>query len=131
VAALTRKKDEDDKTAGSGTERTGQGAGSADEQARSDQGPPEPPASSFVVKVEDHEVDVDVKDGPGSVDDGDWDRPRSIEGISAENFSKLYRAMIDENARRGMLPESRPFADIDKESLLILSNQLRGELASR
>lgn len=130
MAALTRKDKDDDKTAGSGAERTGRGVGSAETEARSEQGPPEPPASSFVVKVEDHEIkDVDVTDGPGSIDDDEG--PRSIENISAENFSKLYRAMLDENARRGMLPQNRPFADIDKESLLILQNQLRGELASR
>lgn len=126
--ALTKKKDDDltdDKGEQAKSPESGvEAAGTTDQS-------PEPPASTLVIRIEDHKLDVDVKDGPGSVDTSDEDSPRSVENLSADELQKLQRALLDENTRRGIGPQTRQFEGVDTESLRVLQNELRGELASR
>lgn len=94
------------------------------EFAASDESP-EPPAVTATIKVEDHKLDVDVKDAPKHHDDID-----AITDLNDEQLQRVLRGLLEEQARRGRV-ETRHLQDFDTESLLVLQNELRGELASR
>lgn len=80
--------------------------------------------TSFTVSVSDHAVDVSVEDAPD-------DEPlTSIEGLSVDDLNRLSHVIAEEKSKRGQVAP-RPFENVDTESLLVLQNQLRGELASR
>ena len=89
---------------------------------------PEGPTTTATIKVEDHEIDVDVKDaGRSDVKD---DEPESIRELNTKQLQDLLRATLAEQSRRANEPQRR-FRDFDTESLLVLQGELRSELASR
>lgn len=87
--------------------------------------PPEP-STDFTVKVSDHAVNTVVVNGK----EPESSPLTSIEGLSVDDLNRLSRVIADEKSKRGQVAP-RPFENVDTESLLVLQNQLRGELASR
>lgn len=82
------------------------------------------PGTSFTVSVADHEVDVNAAADP-------VDKPlTSIEGLSLDDLNRLSRVIAEEKSKRGNVAP-RPFENVDTESLLVLQNQIRAEMASR
>lgn len=85
---------------------------------------PAPETNDFTVRVEDHEVEVEVDNAPETPSN------TSIEDMTADEIQRFQRVFAEESARRGAI-EARPFEHVDLESLLVLSNQIRAELAYR
>ncbi len=82
-------------------------------------------ATDFTVSVIDHKVEVDV-DGVNEDDEASY----SIAGLTEPELSALASRVAEQRAElAGRVP--RPFEHVDKESLLVLSNQIRQELAYR
>lgn len=84
---------------------------------------PEPGPTSLDIHIEDHEVTVT----------GDATDPTPGEGISSEELDRLKKIISDEDARRSAAAtaQPRPFEHLDMESLLVLANQVRAEIAHR
>ena len=82
---------------------------------------PEVPSTDFTVSVIDHKVEVDV-DGVNEDDEPDY----SLAGLTEPELNALASRIAEQRAE---VP--RPFKHVDKESLLVLSNQIRAELAYR
>lgn len=85
---------------------------------------PAPETNDFTVRVEDHEVEVEVDNEPETPSN------TAIEDMTANEIQRFQRVFAEEAARRGAI-EARPFEHVDLESLLVLSNQIRAELAYR
>lgn len=85
---------------------------------------PTEPASEATITITDHQVEVDFKGTSVA------DAITSVDTISEQDIDRLKTILMEESARRG-LADDRPFRDVDTESLLILQNQIRGEMASR
>lgn len=113
MAALTRKADKDDESAA--TDRP-------DDPVEA-----KTPATEATIKVADHEIDVDIQGGRR---DEDPDTAGTIRDLSAQQLQQVLKSAIEEQAIRGR-EQNRPFRDFDKETLLVLQHELRGELASR
>lgn len=87
------------------------------------------PASEATVRIADHKIDVDVKGSTGEEDD----RQRlegDLSDLDDDELSRLQRAVLATISLRAR-EQDRPLQDIDKESLMVLQQAVRGELASR
>jgi hypothetical protein len=129
----TQDKDTDDKDTTSGTTRsTVTTTGSAPPPDEQPQEAPdseqEPPATKATIRIEDHQIDVDIKD-PGRSDRSLTDE-EGFAALNRDELMRVQRAVIAEQAARNTQGD-RPFAEFDTESLLVLRNQISGELASR
>lgn len=117
MAALTRQSKKDDDAA---DEPRGVEAAGTDPTDASDA---EPVATEATIKLADHKLSVDVKNAPK-------DTTTTVAELSEQDLEKLQKQVMEERARRANIVE-RPFESVDTESLLVIANQVRGELASR
>lgn len=115
MAALTRQKDAKSDEPARGVEAAG-----TDPSNPSDA---EPVATTATIRIEDHKLSVDVENAPE-------DQTTTVAELSAQDLEKLQKQVMEERARRANLVD-RPFESVDTESLLVIANQVRGELASR
>lgn len=96
-----------------------------DEEPEAAELPQGPPATDMTIEMADHEMDVEV-DAP----DAD-DKITEVDDISDADIDRLRRILAEDSARRGQRHPARPFENADIESLLLLQNQVRSEIASR
>lgn len=117
MAALSRQSKKDDEDEPRGVEAAGTDPSNATAIDA------EPVATEATIKIADHKVSVDVKNAPK-------DETTTVAELSAQDLEKLQKQVMEERARRANAVD-RPFESVDTESLLVIANQVRGELASR
>lgn len=76
------------------------------------------------IHIADHDFEVEVEG------DHEADFINSVQEINSDDIDRLKKILAEETARRGFIAP-RPFRDVDKETLMVLQNAIRGELASR
>lgn len=92
-----------------------------------DLGNPTSEPRDFIVSVDGNTVTVEVE----GVDDDDVE-PKTIDGMSEDELSQLAMRVAEQRATLASRARvARPFEHADKESLLVLQNQIQTELAYR
>lgn len=86
--------------------------------------PPPPPSTTAAIYIEDHQFVVEVE----GVDDEEPDRSGAAD-IDPRDTKALQDLISAETGRKAAL--RRPFYHVDTESLLVLQNAIRAEMAGR
>lgn len=130
---LTKDKDTDKGEETTGTTRsktrtTGSAPPPDEQPQEAPDAEQEGPTTTATIKIEDHQIDVKVKDAGRS--DKALSEEEGFKGLNRDELMRVQRAVLNEQAARAT-QQDRPFAEFDTESLLVLRNQIAGELASR